>query len=466
MADLALHLAAARSFLEQIQGTPAVADVLAQQKVFFERALSTASLSLRDAEDVCASLRAMPWDQATLTSLLSLVATRTLQCSQGASSVCRSKQQDFTSLKEYFSAQQWQILTSPTTAADTKLEIIIGQATKLGLRYFSEPSAQAITALYLTVSQGLGDSVGLLPSVKYATNQMTKKLLRKHSNCPVSTWILTLDREPRNFQAKYPQLYRRIFASSGPTNCPYDPIQLEQLTTSIPMRNTNRSMASASTSSGLPETSMGMMQSIMLGIQQMVQQQQLPPASIPITFLTPKPVGAASIANASASQLSLADKSAELEPGKSAELEPGKSSEPEPDKSAELEPGKLTGKSGKKPKLSIEASHRLIESQMAKRDSAKPKAKAKAKSKGTGKGKGKGKGKGSKVSKDTSKAVEAAKTKKNKLPCIGTEWSRNQIMCRGIDGHCTAIKFAKDGHEKAMKQAAKWLAAERKKLEK
>ena len=147
------------------------------------------------------------------------------------------------------------------------------------------------------------------------------------------------------------------------------------------------------------------MQSIMLGIQQMVQQQQQPPASIPITFLTPKPVGAASIANVSAPQLSLADKSAGLEldrssdpePGKSSEPEPGKSSEPEPDKSAELEPGKLTGKSGKKPKLSIAESHRLIEEQMAKRDSAKPKAKAKAKSKGMGKGKGTDKGKWSKV---------------------------------------------------------------------
>ena len=132
MADLALHLDAVAGFVQQIQGTAAFGDVMAKQKVHFEQCLQNSSLSVGDAEKVCAALKRIPWSAEALSELLGIVALKTLE--SGPSESGRCKLQDFTNLKHYLSPEMWRILTNDSCASHTKLEILIGHATALGLR--------------------------------------------------------------------------------------------------------------------------------------------------------------------------------------------------------------------------------------------------------------------------------------------------------------------------------------------
>ena len=105
MAELALHLDAEGTFLQHINGTSAVADVLAKQKVQFEQAVATSSMSMMDAERVCAALRRIPWpNDGTLNKLLGLVASKTMQ-GGGLSVSARTKLQDFKMLQHYLTPE-------------------------------------------------------------------------------------------------------------------------------------------------------------------------------------------------------------------------------------------------------------------------------------------------------------------------------------------------------------------------
>ena len=111
MADIVKHLEACCSFLEQIKGTAAVAGVLQKQRGFVEHEIASAVFSVEVAERMCARIHDIPWDEATKQSLLELVAAHT-QHGLNTVPLQRTKCQDFTFVREYFTLQQWQMLTN------------------------------------------------------------------------------------------------------------------------------------------------------------------------------------------------------------------------------------------------------------------------------------------------------------------------------------------------------------------
>ena len=460
IAELALHLDAVATFVQQIQGTAHFADVMAKQKVHFQQALHTSSMSIVEAERVCAALRRIPWLNTDLEDLLGCVAMKTLQ--NGPSVAGRTKLQDFRCLRNYFTHEQWKVLTNYQHNCENKLELIVNQATLLGLRNPSETIAQAMSALYFVLAQGFQKAMAILPSMKYATNKNLKKHIKNNSASPVSSWVPLLDREPGIFCGKYSELYRSVFPDSSPVDCPFDVVQLQALADTIPARTTRQSM------SGQPDQAMGVMQCMMAAFQQMVQNSGSSssslPRELPITLFPPasssrQGTRLALPCPSGEATLELLGKDLPESKKEKDEEEPIVEKDEEDEEKNMLDPMKpaVQAKGKKKARLSIEESQRLIMKQLEERDAGKSKAKAKAK----GKGKGKGKEKTAAKPKSKGKAKTAAKPKK--LPSYGIEWSREQVQCRAIDGSCFAIKF-KGSCTKAVKEAKAWLAKEEAKL--
>lgn len=499
MADLALHLDAVGTFVQQLKGTSAVPDVLSQQKVHFQQALESSSLSIVEAERVCAALRRIPWARGDLDELLGLVAKKSLQGGPSVAGKC--KLQDFRMLMHYFSHEQWQLLTNDKAHNDSKLEVIVTQASLLGLRHPSETTVQAMTAFFMASAQGFQQATSVLPSVKYQTNQHVKKMIKKSSGSPVCSWVPSLDREPSIFREKHPELYAHAFAKFPPAECPLDIVQLGSLAASIPARSTHKSISGQL--QGSDGQSVGVMQCMMAAFQQMAQQQMsgaassAHPQTLPITFLGPNP------RQAQRPQLALPGPATPPRPANSGspatlggdgdgdgegEGDGDGEGEEEAEQAMVKQPKGKSKSKGKKRKarLSLEESHRLILKQMETRDAGKKGKKAKASGKedrdagkkGDAEGKktrdaGKKSEASGKKTRDAGKKGEASKKEtrdagkegKIKLPTFGMEWSRSQVMCRAIDGTCFGIKFEKaGGHTKAVKEAQAWLELEKRKL--
>jgi len=483
-AQLANHLRALASFMTTVRETPAFADVAKAQEAHFTMQMASLTFSVEEANMVMEALRAVPWPGTVAKSLVELVASKTSATSDQPSSVARTAMQDYRCMYHYFTQEQWAKLMAEGIFWD-KVDMILQHCIRLGLRCPSEGTVQSVCALAMAVHEGLEQAGMHLPSEKHTHFLHCKSAFKRliKTSRP-STFLSVLPPSVATFKESFRSVFDSVFSEVAPVQCPLNMSALERLSQSIPMRKTNKDIANnhvgtiamANNSATMQQQMLQMMQFMM---QQQQQQHQQPGGRLNIRFLNPS----SSSGNPSSTSGSLAlppiapkkDKEEEEEDGEQPVAPKKKEEEDEQPMAEEIEDSSVAPPSAQAsgkyrgPKLSVAESLKVIKAQLDKRDEAgKKQGKGKAKAKAKGKAKGKGKGKSKANILPTVEPIIKSKAKdkpKGKgLPKLSIEWSRNQVLCRGVGGS-HVIKFDANGdHTPALEQGEKWLKKELAKL--
>lgn len=447
MSCLVAHLEALAALVVQVGGGGGVATgILRAQKVHLEQQLETMRLSIADASSLVSALDKISWPKDHRDQIVRLIAERTT--TDGVThSGGRCKQQDFTNLGAYFTAQQWAVLSSEREQPGRKLEEIVHQSLLLQCRSPTEGTLQTMTSLFLASSEGMSKATTLLPRFKHESLRHVKKVFKSMSaRAHHIEWIQQLPGEPSKLLADHPAVYAAAFTDAGPSVCPLDTVRLSNLTQSIPMRTTSKLMAASPVATGHDAVgSAGGQQKHLMGallsaFQQLVgggpqldihflgsrAQPALPPS---LQLTPPKAVP-------SPMPLPLEAPAAVAEAGgEEAEEEKGQQQKQgQMNCNIEILPsGASQGKRRRSASqgMSVADSTALILQQMEAR-AATPQRKGGKSDKGSGKkvkgaGKAKGSGKNAK-SKQSSNPVEKTEVVK---AVISVEWSREQVMTRG-----------------------------------
>ena len=91
-AQVAQHLRAVATFLEQVKHTSSFSDVVKKQQEHFTLQMASLTFSVEDANLVMSALKDGPWPTDVAAALLSLVVSKT---SQGPSQIGRTQQQNY-----------------------------------------------------------------------------------------------------------------------------------------------------------------------------------------------------------------------------------------------------------------------------------------------------------------------------------------------------------------------------------
>ena len=155
MSCLVAHIEALAAFVAQVgAGGGVMTNILRAQKVHLEQQLGTMHLSVADVSSLVSALDKISWSKDQRDQICRLIAERTT--TEGMTHLAgRCKQQDFTSLGAYFTAQQWALLASDREQPGRKLEEIVHQAVLLQCRCPTEGTYQTMTGLFLASSEGM-----------------------------------------------------------------------------------------------------------------------------------------------------------------------------------------------------------------------------------------------------------------------------------------------------------------------
>ena len=480
--QVASHLKALAQFMVQIRATPSFKDVVLAQKAHFTEQLSSLTFSVTDANLVVSALQEVPWPKDVADELLALVATKTT--AQGPSqALARRTLQDFRGIMHFLTAKIWSDLQGTRIDSMAKAELFIQHMVQMGLRVPSEQTFQSMAGIFLACQEGLAKACNLTPSVKHSTLKHFKSAFKRSIRCSVvQAWIPQLPATADKLKEEYPGVFASVYSENPPEPCPLDGVTLDGLINSIPMRSTNKSVTGSPF--GASQEGGQMMHMMQAMLQQFTGQQ---PANqgggLNIKFLgrpscaqAALPAGEPELQIESSPQLALMAPPALVQSGGQSPVSGTipKVSQPSlvlqapslavaadlvDSASTSLSVGGQSGRyGGKAQKMAVDDSIRLLQEAIDGRPKPKPKGKAKAKAKtkyddtdkgvetkGAGKGvetKGAGKGKAKAKAKakvgDTGKGVEkkdtgkmAPKNKTGKIPRVDTEWSREQMQCRG-----------------------------------
>ena len=148
-----------------------------------------------------------------------------------ATSKGRPPLQNFAALAEYYTESQWKKMRSSGSCI---LSVLLGQASRLGLKYPSETTWQIICALYLLCQGDEGAMCTMSPEEKNKILQFVKKQGRK---LLVGTVIMEdLPDHPDELKLRSPAVFLKVFPTEQPTPNPFG-IALGMLVPTIKMRN-------------------------------------------------------------------------------------------------------------------------------------------------------------------------------------------------------------------------------------
>ena len=267
---LSSHCEAVRAFVEQVGETPGAHKVLLAQRNHIEQQLQALSLTVLEAGRLVRALQGIPWPSGIKDTLTSMVADRIVATTASPVLPGRSKMQDYRAFAEYLTEDIWALLMQERTTAQSRMDVLLGHAVKLQLRYPSEASLQRLTAVFLTVSEGHDKAMALTSQLRYNSLQHMKKCFKGFFKPPLSHAILVLPEDPSEFMAEHPELVVQIFGKKGPVPCPLRRIELEILCNAIPMRSTSKAMSS-STVARSPALQGDLANSMLLALQQFMQ---------------------------------------------------------------------------------------------------------------------------------------------------------------------------------------------------
>ena len=161
------------------------------------------------------SLRSLPSSDRS-----ALMSKSTQLASEACQLASKSSFQDWTSLHQYVTTQLAEEVRSCGTNFQ-QVQILVGWAHKLGLRYASEGTFQGLTGLYLSFA-GLE---GISSAEKKAANDSVKSEFRKLSGIDAGeAYLSLLPPQPSSLLERRPAFYRKHFGEN-PTFLSVDPSQ-------------------------------------------------------------------------------------------------------------------------------------------------------------------------------------------------------------------------------------------------
>ena len=217
------------SFLEAVKGQDCYDKAWLMQEAQLETCIKGAGIDVRHAGQIAMALKGLPRPER-LTQVLSEAMMSTPVTS---SSSHRRELQNFCGLHNYCTEKQWNTLFSSDVASSCKLECILRHAAKRGLKNPTEPTIQALCALYLLVAE-TGEE--MTAPVKLETAKCIKRKCKDVAVDDVQCHVAILPAEPAQLKASHPQLWNNVFGDSVPVKCRVPEAQFMRMQASIPMR--------------------------------------------------------------------------------------------------------------------------------------------------------------------------------------------------------------------------------------
>ena len=438
--------------------------------------LMRSSLSLEEQTEVVEALDSVPWqaeqhrDEVFAAFASGPVAAIAGQPSAKSTSA-RRPMQDFGSILQFYTADQWEFLLGEGASPSQKLSVVLEQAHVLGLRCASEPTVQRITTLYLCVTEGFLGAKGMAGSQKLAMVKHIKQQLKRLGDSPPAEFIEKLPVSPSKLQTDHPLVYESAFRAKVAAPMKLDLNSFVDVEATVPCRGKRGDLCNFGGDS---------FQAVASGFMQQMQQMQMatfqaltnggqatrPPSVVSGMAFMPSLLSASS-GSPSQGELHIQD----LRPPLQLQTSPRQEQQPvEPEEQQPVKEQQPVGPvdlpvgpveqeqlpvSSKTPRLSVADQVALISSAIDDRTKA-GNAKAKAKAKGTAKVKGKAKAKAAGKS-------EVGKQKRGGTwrPSYDVVSTRQHVQCRtGLKGpgQYKAISFFKaGGEEKAIELGKQWV---------
>ncbi len=237
------RISAVQRLLSSLKGTKSFATASKAQSQALQNELLKASLTLEETADIADAIRTLPWDEedgeAPLAALLSAGS------SLGASGVQKVAQrralQDYSSLMNYFTEEQWMLLLSNTASSSEKMSLIIQHASVLGLRCPTEGTMQKLTTLYLLCAEGVGPTKAMLASQKLAMLKHMKKEVKALAKSNPLVYLQLLPQSPQLLLEEHCELYQTVFRSQPPVACKFCLQEFVEVSASVAMRSSKLS---------------------------------------------------------------------------------------------------------------------------------------------------------------------------------------------------------------------------------
>ena len=152
------------------------------------------------------------------------------------------KLQKITFLYDYFTQEEWVILTSEKQSLSSKQKLIANRLGRLGVKYPAEPVFKLCTAILLLGShQGPPETLQVSWAHAFATLQDTKTVVRATGKFFVASGIKIYPDRPGDLEHS---LLRKAYLTSGPAvPCAMDVQELLALAWQLPARKTHAKLA-------------------------------------------------------------------------------------------------------------------------------------------------------------------------------------------------------------------------------
>ena len=189
----------------------------------------------------------------------------------------RPRAQDYTATDAYYEQEHWEVMGSDAPTA-AKLNVILRQPIKLGLRICSEETSQKLTGLLIAVTEGIDAGLAMNDAQRNGTLRYVKKEFKKAIGRaqPCVTQLVALPPSPSELLRKEPELYVAVYGESMPVSCPLAVTALDDLTRQVPMRlHAPKSAACTTLNLGMPQIPNGGTGGVQGWMQSMQQMNQL-----------------------------------------------------------------------------------------------------------------------------------------------------------------------------------------------
>ena len=468
MASIRDRCVAVQNLLLSVQGSPVHLEIARTQHSQLLMAIRAVRLTSAEVADLVTHLNAIVWPEQNMSNELLLAAN--LASARGRPTA-RSLNQDYTSVVNYYTRQDWADTTN--NGQQNLIHTVLAKPIALGLRNPMEITFQVLAALLLVLQEGGCEKAKQLsPQMKFHMLKFVKQRFRAAAaHAPKIAWIQVLPANPTDavdmddFCAVVDGVYDEGF---GPIASPFDETLFNSLVMSIPMRSSNAQVralpiACVQGNSPSPFGGQNMAMQAMMQMMQMFQQQQSGEPRIDINPGSRRPITFVGDEEEQHQQAIVKFKP----PAPSPPVTPVKAGKA-PAASSPVTAAKADGTR----KLTIaEATVKIMkdlggdaadsddeEENDDDDDGVVVKGKGKTKVEGTKakkapKAQSKAKAKKAPTAKVTAKVI-----KKKVSASIGNETSRQQVRCRAADGSSFSISYKKVGGEaKALQKAKKWL---------
>ena len=150
---------------------------------------------------------------------------------------CRRTTQDFTTIVDFFTKDEWGVLLSNAGAA-LKQELLRGKIIQCTGRNLNEVSCQLVTAVELIVTQGFEQAAAMSERDKNEALKAFKRVFKRDCRAagnPIS-YIVKLPVMPSELFEKYPSVFRLAFPDEHPIKSQLDSTKVATISGQIRMR--------------------------------------------------------------------------------------------------------------------------------------------------------------------------------------------------------------------------------------